>query len=447
MTYEIIKKETLTEVQEYNYFYEDFGKILKQIISAKQPDDEIILNISSGSPAMKSALLVLQHLWESDCKLVQVSTPTKSINDPKAKEFFCIKTHWNKNLDNNDDKREITDTPDELYQKVQNSCTEKIWLKEFYDYESDQMENSTLSVITQVDRLDESYMPVNRCEEVRCTNLIQIKNQEMVKNLIDAYDYNAALQIVSSMKGKNSIYESLIRLAKHRLLLDTKEVDKIFNALPSKHKSPCFIPYTEEKSRDYYEFVQMLEVKYKTGHYGDFVRALTPIIFDCFLLIIKNQLNIDVYVDLCDYNKYQNSYKWSQTKMQNNSNPTVIAINQILNNETNKVYNKYLYSSNFVDIINELVTDEKIKENISFLRKVETALRNIAAHQIISITKKNISEKLFWNGRKRDGAFILEQIKLALKFGGYDLFEAKAGKDGSYEKMNQKIKAVIDEQS
>lgn len=57
-----IKKEKLTKVHDFNYFYEDFHKELQKITKEMNPDDTLIVNVSSGTPAMKSALNVMATL-------------------------------------------------------------------------------------------------------------------------------------------------------------------------------------------------------------------------------------------------------------------------------------------------------------------------------------------------------------------------------------------------
>jgi hypothetical protein len=43
--------------------------------------DRLLLNISSGTPAMKSGLLVRQTLGEFDYKLIQAATPQRGMNE------------------------------------------------------------------------------------------------------------------------------------------------------------------------------------------------------------------------------------------------------------------------------------------------------------------------------------------------------------------------------
>ena len=78
---EYIERNELTKVQEYDYFYKDFRNILKGIMEDMDEGDEFLLNISSGTPAMKSGLVVLKTLGEIPCRTIQVVTPSGKMNE------------------------------------------------------------------------------------------------------------------------------------------------------------------------------------------------------------------------------------------------------------------------------------------------------------------------------------------------------------------------------
>ena len=60
----IIKREDLIEVQRYDIFYKEFRDIIAKIEKEMKPKDKLLLNMASGTPAMKSALMVLATLAE-----------------------------------------------------------------------------------------------------------------------------------------------------------------------------------------------------------------------------------------------------------------------------------------------------------------------------------------------------------------------------------------------
>lgn len=55
----IIERFDLVNVQQYDIFYQDFRKEIIKIENEMGNEDELLLNTSSGTPAMKSALLVI----------------------------------------------------------------------------------------------------------------------------------------------------------------------------------------------------------------------------------------------------------------------------------------------------------------------------------------------------------------------------------------------------
>jgi hypothetical protein len=70
----IIERNELTNVHQYDVFYKDFRTIIIDIEKGMNKDDQLILNMASGTPAMKSALLVLATLAEY--RFLPESTPS-----------------------------------------------------------------------------------------------------------------------------------------------------------------------------------------------------------------------------------------------------------------------------------------------------------------------------------------------------------------------------------
>jgi CRISPR type III-A/MTUBE-associated protein Csm6 len=138
----IIKREDLTKVQEYDFFFGEFYKCLKEIKEKekqKGDDYEILVNVSSGTPAMKSGLLVLAVMADISCKVIQVTTPTGKMNEHVHKGYD-VETLWELDEDNDPDF-------------------------------------------------------INRCHEVHCPTLSMMKQQESLCELIKKYDYSGAIDI------------------------------------------------------------------------------------------------------------------------------------------------------------------------------------------------------------------------------------------------------------
>lgn len=82
-----IERDELTQVQLFDTFYTDFDQLLREIHN-ENPGSTLLVNLSSGTPAMKSALNVISVLAQYPMQAVQVSTPT----DGKIRRMRIRKT-------------------------------------------------------------------------------------------------------------------------------------------------------------------------------------------------------------------------------------------------------------------------------------------------------------------------------------------------------------------
>lgn len=100
----IEQRPELNNPHRFDLFYDDFEKILTDI-HRKDPSAEILVNISSGTTAMKSALFPLYHMLTFPIKLIQVDGPHSEMNDNKGHratngDSYNIGEEWENNLDN-----------------------------------------------------------------------------------------------------------------------------------------------------------------------------------------------------------------------------------------------------------------------------------------------------------------------------------------------------------
>jgi CRISPR-associated protein, csm6 family len=378
--YERIDKLDLVNVQNFDYFYDDFDKIIKKLIDeVKDEDTTILLNVSSGTPAMKSGLLVLKTMGEYNCKLIQVSTPERKMNQHIHSENPDIKTLWELNMDNEENAK-------------------------------------------------------NRCEEVDCPSLLALKYEHIIKKLIANYDYAAALEIAENISAHSKRYIEFIRLAKNRLLLDFKEVDKIAKEI----NFDC-IPIKAGDKRKLFEYALSVDIKVKRGEYADFVRSITPLIVELFKVVLKDRLKIDIekYID----NKNDRE-EWSERKLRDKNDKCAEEVLNILEFKYNNNFNfKNVSSDNLLEIIvSKDTSNEKTLSDISQkLRSIESSVRNLAAHQIVSITDDSI-KKVTQMAISAEGI-----MKLIKKLFAYTSFNIKEDMWNSYDAMNYEIIKRIDE--
>lgn len=330
MNYEIIEKNELTKVHEFDFYYEEFRKCISEIYETMDDTDELLLNVSSGTPAMKSGLLVLQTMEEYPAKLIQVATPEKRINEHHHKNYD-VETLWELDEDNQEDAE-------------------------------------------------------NRCSEIECPSLQKLKKEEVIKKHVLSYDYRAALTVANTMKEEDTQnYKSYLELAEKRLLLDISAVDRI----AQKISFDC-IPVKSSAERMLFEYALCMMIKLKKGEYVDFIRAITPILVDLFEIVLKAQCKIDVN-DYCVQLRKKDGTsqrRWATEKLKGTE------IGQVLDEAFSGNFKfGDVYSVHIKALIEHFSKDAQLNELVNNLRLVEEKIRNTAAHDIVSVTDKTIEER------------------------------------------------------
>lgn len=86
--------------------------------------------------------------------------------------------------------------------------------------------------------------------------------------------------------------------------------------------------------------------------------------------------------------------------------------------------------------IKALGKDQNVKDTITALRSVESNLRNLAAHQIVSVTDITLKEETGYTGKQ-----IMDMIKKSF---AYAELSVKREQWESYEDMNRVIISQIE---
>lgn len=138
--------ENVDNAQDYDVFKEKFHKYLK-IIEDSYEDCEIILNVTSGTPQMESTLCLEYIVYPENKKCVQVSTPTKDSNAGIE-----------------------------------------------YSNPKDKVEE--FEIVNEVEKKSEK-----RCKEINILSFREAMIRSQILGLIDNYDYEGALNLVSNQKS------------------------------------------------------------------------------------------------------------------------------------------------------------------------------------------------------------------------------------------------------
>lgn len=198
-----------------------------------------------------------------------------------------------------------------------------------------------------------------------------------------------------------------------------------------------FIPVKSSDSINIIEYALALKIKKEKEEYADFIRAVSPLLFDLYERILEKEcgINIDEYTEKSSNKmktKIYGSKKWNKESLK--AGEEVFDLLNMAYKErggfkltkgtdiTNAHLNRIIYYK---------TEDEALKKKIDQLSKVESRIRNLAAHQIISITDILIEEIA---GIRSEGIWdiirwLLERCKISKK-GRLSLWD-------SYQEMNR----------
>lgn len=324
-------KPDLVDVQKFDFFIREYKEQIREIME-EEPDCELLLNISSGTPAMKSALQTLSVFAEYPVTTIQVSTPRKAYNKRQEdKENYDVEENWELNEDN--DKAMFED----------------------------------------------------RCVESEKINLLTQIKKKMIEKHIHSYDYVAAKLIAEEIKTE--IHPDLIQFLDAmdaRLQLNLKKMDQL-----EREKKLQINLKPDVGNRNLYEYILRLQIKLKKHEYTDFLCGLTPVIAELFEKVLERECHIKVD-DYCQIpKKNSGERRWDLKKMQENEK-----LYTILNEEFKGGFRECpVYSSSIEKLIQRLCADQSLKTLVGRLRSVEEKARNRAAHVVVSVTEEWIKKE------------------------------------------------------
>lgn len=322
-----IQKDDLVEVQNYDVVYPIIKENIQSILDNMDETDSLIVNIGSGTPAMKYSLQMLSALADYNFTPINVSTPEKSSNlHMENQNKYDPAEMWELNEDNDDfvDRSFKTTSP--------------LMLKDFYD-------NSL---------------------------------EKLIKN----YNYAGALTLVRSLNFYSDKLENLLVAANSRLQLNFGQAQRILQSFKFQ------MPFTDEKKK-IFEYALALGVKIKNKNYGDYVRAITPLLFELNSLVLKTECGFNLadytYSDPRDKNKIY----WDKDELSDTE----------FDNALNESYKNFNYGIVFNDNLRTLITyflskkNPQLYDTIDKLNKFEIKMRNKAAHTMISITSDSVKKE------------------------------------------------------
>lgn len=227
-TIELVKSST-TDVYKFDVYISEFEQKLNEI-GKENGGDTILVNASSGTPAMEEALVALGAFGRLNLTPLQVSTPRKGPNtkgdreDPHKYELDLL---WACNPDNEEGR----------------PC---------------------------------------RILEVKTPNFSDRLLLENIRSLTARYNYVAAASLAEQARTISPEARMMIEAAVDRLNLKGQKSVQVF--------ARSDMAYSASTAGLVAEYISILEIMLKQGRWADFMRALTPAITETMLRHLRPML-------------------------------------------------------------------------------------------------------------------------------------------------------------
>lgn len=256
MDIRLMQDTELHDVHHFDVIIPNFAKQLESLLE-EFPDAEVMLNLSSGTPAMKSAFHTLSAFYPDRTKGIQVWTPKKRMNQVEEDRInYDVESYWELNEDNAEDFQ-------------------------------------------------------NRCVEAETIQLLAKHKRGIVKQLIRMMDYRGAWQVAMD------IQDEISEIARYGILWAAERYDLNYHKMMDLQKQYgefYRLPDKHDDRRNTVEYILSTKARAERQAYVDFLRALTPLIVELFERLLIHYLKIDIpqyYQDSSDRKR------WSENKLRN----------------------------------------------------------------------------------------------------------------------------------
>ncbi|MDD4593222.1 MAG: hypothetical protein PHG06_22810 [Parabacteroides sp.] len=373
-----LRYEEVDNPQQFDIFYPIFEKELIDIYNAN-PGYQILINLSSGTPQMKSTCHLLALTAPFPVVPIQVTTPNEREN--YGSPDYDVERSWKDNLDNHPELE-----------------------------------------------------PKNRAQQVELENLRYMFLREAAISNIEAYNYNAALNILKEVQ--DFVSEDVIRLlmaAQHRKNMALKEAEK-----ESQLANYDLFPVKSGDAKELFEYLLLLGLQQKSGQLMDFVRGISPALsrlFECFL---QEKCGRRLKKDYC-VQSYSDPGHWlmKRDKLEK-KDPLLLAYYDM--KFTPGLRDSDLSCSTLLPMIEfdcgvgGRFPNEAALKKAQDMRNVENKIRNPAAHNITAVKEERFTRVVGISSER-----LLKDMQWMFKYTYPNYFPADVDVWDSYSKMNEQI--------
>lgn len=212
------------------------------------------------------------------------------------------------------------------------------------------------------------------------------------------YDHFQALELELkqlAFDGKEEIL-FLVQLANAILQVDNENVKKL-----AQNTSFQGVLDASQLERKAYYYLQTLTLQLKRQEYGDYLRGLTPLLVDVFRIAIERDFlpNLAEYIQPINKATTNGAYlyrglQWSQNKIERHPNIIADTWKKYYGNYFN--YDHYVSSSHLMKLIEANSSNDRLIELTSTMRKIEKYLRNLVAHEVLTVDQQFFVDRIQW---------------------------------------------------
>lgn len=321
------------------HLYDEFLTVLPKAvygIREKYPQAEILLNLSSGTPQIKT-LMAFLAVTANNARGIQVSSPKGAANreNPPEKDSEDVDTMLAMNED------------DEPRQQ-------------------------------------------NRCEEPKLNVIRRYGIRGQIMSLIQNYEYRGALQLYENYQNLFSKDAGiLLQHAVYRESMMTNEAKKLL----SEYKGRSLFKIAESTPQKLAEFFLVMQIRQRKGQLPELLVKLTPFLYEIVRFYVRGIKNFSLdacciikkgrvpYISVKALEKYdQGLLQFFNEKHKEGFRDGPLALSNLL------MICEYLAGA----ILNCDKSHESIIAELKLLRGVEEKLRNNVAHEIYNVSEKTL---------------------------------------------------------
>lgn len=373
-----LRYEEIDNPQQFDIFYPVFEKELNNIHNAN-PGSRILLNLSSGTPQMKSTCHLLALTIPFPVIPIQVTTPHEREN--YGSPDYDLEKCWENNLDNHPDLE-----------------------------------------------------PKDRSRQVEAENLRYLFLREAAISNIEAYNYSAALHILATVQDfVPRDVMLLLSAAQKRKNMELSEAEKYSSMV---HYD--LYPIKSSDAKELFEYLLLLALQQKTGLLMDFVRGISPALSKLFECLLERKCRRQVKGDYCAQSADDPAHWRMKRSKLERKDPRLLAYYDERFKPAFR--DSDLSCSTLLPMIEcdcgaaGRNPNSDVLERAQAMRRVEEKLRNPAAHGI-----KAIKEEQFIKVAGISSYELLSGMKWMFKYIFSNYFTHNADAWDSYNQMNAHI--------